>query len=400
MQLRGTVFPLAVAFVIYTCRQGRTVCSRSVTMNIFTYVLIGFAVLAFMDKAAGLKLGLGESVDTGMGTMGPTTVAVLGASSVGMTFISAHAGGVESLAGILPFDPSMLMGASLCPEMGAFSLSSGMTDDPVLVVFNGVVLAGLLGQMISFQFPVFMATLDRSDHGIVIRGFIIGLMVIPVGLAVAAPMLGMSVKLFAAEFIPVLGICIMLGLGMLRFQDRTVRIVGGFARLIQIVIYLLLIIAVIGVFIPSLAYADGELVDDALMVILQCTVIICGALALSAVLIKIFRKQLNAVASRIGVNEVSVIAFVLNCMNSLAILPLYRKMDEKGKLMNAAFSVSGSYVFGGQMGFVASAVASSYYLVIFIAVKLLCGFTSMVIACKMYPKLAVKSDTTEKKEVQ
>ena len=365
-------------------------------MNIFTYILLGFAVLAFIDKAADLKLGLGEAADTGMRTMGSTTAAVLGASSVGAAFISSHAGGVESLAGILPFDPSMLMGASLCPEMGAFSLSSGMTDDYVLAVFNGIVLAGLLGQVISFQFPVFMAALDRKDHGIVIRGFIIGLMMIPLGLTAAAVMLRMSARMFAAELIPVLVICVLLGLGMLRFQKRTVKIVGGFAKLIQIIIYLLLIIAVIGVFIPLLAYADDRLVEDALMVILQCTVIICGALALSAVLIRIFRRQLNAAASKIGVNEVSVIAFVLNCMNSLAVLPLYSKMDEKGKFMNAAFSVSGAYVFGGQMGFVASAVDSSYYLVIYIVVKLLCGFTSMVTAYKIYPKLALRSDQMRK----
>ena len=29
-------------------------------------------------------------------------------------------------------------------------------------MFNGVILAGLLGQLISFQFPVFVAALDRT----------------------------------------------------------------------------------------------------------------------------------------------------------------------------------------------------------------------------------------------
>ncbi len=36
-------------------------------------------------------------------------------------------------------------------------------------MFNGVILAGLLGQLISFQFPVFMAALDRTDHSSIIR---------------------------------------------------------------------------------------------------------------------------------------------------------------------------------------------------------------------------------------
>ena len=36
-------------------------------------------------------------------------------------------------------------------------------------MFNGVILAGLLGQLISFQFPVFMAALDRTDHSSITR---------------------------------------------------------------------------------------------------------------------------------------------------------------------------------------------------------------------------------------
>lgn len=368
-------------------------------MNVFTYLLIAFAVIAFIDKGAGLKLGFGDSVDTGMATMGPTTIAVLGASSVGITFINAHADSVKMLADVLPFDPSMLMGAVLCPEMGAFALSSQMTDDKSLIIFNGAVLGGLLGQVISFQFPVFMATLDRKNHGIVIRGFIVGLLMIPVGLIFAALMLRLDIRCFAVEFIPVVCVCILLGLGMIRYQNRTVKIVGGFAKFIQVIIYLLLIIAVIGVFVPAMEYADEELVRDAMMVILQCTMIICGALALSALLIRLFRRQLNSIAGKIGVNEVSVIAFVLNCMNSLAILPLYNKMDEKGKLMNAAFSVSGAYALGGQMGFVASVVDDSFNLVVFIAAKLLCGVASLIVACKLYPKLTGdKQDSAEAEE--
>ena len=43
-------------------------------------------------------------------------------------------------------------------------------------------------------------------------------------------------------------------------------------------------------------------------------------------------------------------------------------MNKKGKLMNAAFSVSGAYVFGGQLGFIAGVCNDSvtvYVLIMF-----------------------------------
>lgn len=175
-------------------------------------------------------------------------------------------------------------------------------------------------------------------------------------------------------------------------QAKTVKIVSGFAKAIQALIYFLLIIAVVGVFAPSLAYADDVQLNEAMIVILQCTIIICGALALSNTFIRIFRKQLAWIAEKIGVNEVSVAALVLNCINSLAVLPLYNRMDEKGKLLNAAFSVSGAYCLGGQMGFVASAVNDGYFLAVFVTAKILCGFLSFLAAAKLYPRLAIAGE--------
>ena len=96
-------------------------------MNVFTIVLLVFAVAAFADKAVGMKTGLGDSIDTGMATMGPTTVAMLGSYTVGVAFINAHAGSVAALADVLPFDPSMIMGVTLAPETGGYSLASQMT---------------------------------------------------------------------------------------------------------------------------------------------------------------------------------------------------------------------------------------------------------------------------------
>lgn len=365
-------------------------------MNILTTIFFICAIIAFIDKAVGTRLGFGYSIDEGMSMMGPTTIAILGVSSVGVVFMENHAEAIEQLGGVLFFDPSMLIGVGLCPEMGAFALTKQITNDIDLIIFNGIIIAGLLGQVTSFQFPIFMASLDKSVHNTVIKGFIIGLIMIPFGLVLGAVMLKLNFNDFISEFIPVLGMCLLLALGMMKAQKVTIKIIALIARVIQIGIYLCLIIALVGIFLPSHKYVQDSYIDDALKVILQCTIIICGALTLSDVIVKMFKKQLKYIAYKIGVNEVSVVAFVLGTVNSLAVLTLYRRMDEKGKLMAAAFAVSGSFFLGGQMAFVTNAVADSYFLVVYLAAKVLCGFASLFAAHKLYPRLCGNSGQQNK----
>ena len=80
---------------------------------------------------------------------------------------------------------------------------------------------------------------------------------------------------------------------------------------------------------------------------------------------------------------------LLNCATSLAILPLVSRMDEKGKMLNAAFSVSGTYVLGGQLGFVSS-VSDGATVTVFVITKVLCGVLSIIIMDIAYRRSAGK----------
>ena len=78
------------------------------------------------------------------------------------------------------------------------------------------------------------------------------------------------------------------------------------------------------------------------------------------------------------INQYALIGLILSLGTSIAMMPLFSKMDTKGKLINAAFSVSGAYVFGGQLGFIASVNPAS--VTWFVVVKLVAGILGLVIA--------------------
>ena len=60
-------------------------------------------------------------------------------------------------------------------------------------------------------------------------------------------------------------------------------------------------------------------------------------------------------------------------------LPLFTKMDRRGRILNAAFSVAGAYVAGGQMAFVASLIPPEA-LTAYMANKMISGVLAVALA--------------------
>jgi ethanolamine transporter len=90
-------------------------------------------------------------------------------------------------------------------------------------------------------------------------------------------------------------------------------------------------------------------------------------------------------AERMGINEVAAVSLLMTCATSLAILPLYPRMDPKGKEIAAAVSLSGAYVFGGSMAFVSN-VTDGATVALFVFVKILCAVLSGLIVHSLYSK--------------
>ena len=352
-------------------------------MNIFTGIMLVFGIIGFADKALSLKWGLSESFDKGLMTMGTMLVPIVGICSVGAEFVERHADAIQSATSGMPFDPSMIIGAILAPDLGGYFIAKAMAATPEILIINGVVLGTLLGQAICFQLPVFLATVDKVDRPLILRGFLVGITLIPVGMLAAEAVLRMNFVTFLGQFVPILIICGLVALGLHSIPNGMVRGFSVFGRIIQIFTYILFGLAIFGIFVPNLAMASEESVHTALVILVKSAIIISGCLVLTEMVMKFFRSQLQKLAVKIGVNEISVICMLMNCATSLAILPLYPRMDEKGKMLNAAFSISGAYILGGSMAFV-SAVSTGYVVAIFIVAKIVSGFLSMYVMHRIY----------------
>ncbi|MBQ6400861.1 MAG: ethanolamine utilization protein EutH [Firmicutes bacterium] len=344
-------------------------------MNVFIAIMLVFAAVGFTDKALGGRWGLSEQFDRGLYTMGTMAIPIISICAVGTEFIRRHADQVMALSDNLFFDPSMIIGAVLAPDMGGYFICREITSDPKMLAMSGVVLGTLLGQAITFQLPVFSQTVDKKDHPAMFRGFIVGIIMIPAGLIVAELMIRMPLVLFLKQLVPILALCLVIAAGLYRAPAGTARVFAVFARIVNWLFYLMFAVTVIGLFIPSLAYASLDSVQEAVLIVFKSAVIIAGSLVMSELILKFFRKQINAVAGRMGINQVSVVSLLMTCATSLAVMPMFPRMDEKGKQVVSAFSLSGSFVIGGSLAFVSN-VTDGYTVTVFVVSKLVCGILS------------------------
>lgn len=350
-------------------------------MNVFTAIMLVFAAVGVIDKIIGGRFGLSECFDRGLMVMGSMCVPMVGMSCVGVALIQNNTDMIMGALENLPFDPSIIAGVLLPPDMGGFFISEELARSHGMFILNGVVLGSLLGQLITFQIPIFFAAVRGEERTPLLKGFVVGIAVVPVGLAAAAVMLKLDPMAFAAEFIPILLICILMAIGLMKAPDGTIRGFSVFAQAIQIMIVIFFAVTVAGLFIPSIAYVDADAVCESVVIVFRAVVIVAGSLVLSELIKKTFRRRISAIAEKLGINDISVIGLLLGCATSLAILPLISKMDDRGKILNGAFSVSGAYFLGGQMGFVSS-VSDGYTVAVMVAAKVICGGLGVFIAYK------------------
>ena len=352
-------------------------------MNAFIAIMLVFAGIGFIDKALGSKWGLASQFEQGLHTMGVMVIPIVSICTVGTEFIRRHTDQVMALSDHLFFDPSMIIGAILAPDMGGYFISREIAASPQLLVLSGVVLGTLLGQAITFQMPVFMASIEKQDYPFMFRGFIVGIIMIPAGLIVAELMLRMPIGLFLRQFLPILVICAILALCLWKVPEGTTIFFTWFARFVNWLFYLMFAVAVIGVFIPKLAYASMESIEEAILIVFKSAIIIAGSLVMSELILKFFRRQINAAAGKIGIDEVSAVSLLMTCATSLAVMPLFGRMNDKGKEVVAAFSLSGSFVIGGSLAFVSN-VTDGYTVLIFVVTKFVCGILSAYVIHRMH----------------
>lgn len=307
-------------------------------------------VIGGIDYIFGNKLGAGAKFYEGFALMGKTALGIVGIICLAPVFGRVLGSFLAPLYQLFGADPAMF-GSILAIDMGGYSLSVSMAQDPALGLYGGVVMASLLGPTLVYYLPIGFQLTEAEDHRLFAKGNVIGLTVMPLGCIAGGLVMGLSFSVIIVNSIPVIFMSALLVCGMLFFRKAVITACLWYARLISAV-------GVIGIILAFLRFLTGvtllkgmDDVTEGFLIVGYISVSVIGFLSLVGLLLHFAEKKLDKAGRAVGLDGVGISALVLTTASSTPVFALIKEMSPRSKVVVTAFLVYGS--FAAHVGFTA-----------------------------------------------
>lgn len=319
-----------------------------------TQILFGIVSVFFvwggMAYLRGDRDGIGKSFEEGLLAIGPLALNMIG------IFVLAPflASGIEKIgapiAKLLGMDMSILPATVLALDMGGFQIATTLSSSVEVGLFSGIILAAGLGATISFSIPVALGMTRPEDRPYLMKGLVIGLMAMPFGALVGGLVQGITLGVLLKNMLPMLIGVILLGV-LIQYKQK--QMIWCFEWMSKgIVCVSILGLLVVGVCSILGIQQEGWQVNEAAAIVVKIGLFLAGAYPMLYVIQTKCEKPLVRFGKRAGINEYAVAGMIGNLASNLLVFGRFHDMDPKGKVMAAAFAMSGAFVCGGQLAFV------------------------------------------------
>ncbi|MFL0245721.1 ethanolamine utilization protein EutH [Candidatus Clostridium stratigraminis] len=346
------------------------------------YLIETFFVIGGVDYILESPLKLGVKFEEGIKTMGALGLCMIGIYSLTPILSNYLSTMAIPICRVFNLDPSIFPAAFFAIDMGGYQMAAKLALTKEMGIFSGVIIASTLGAAISFSIPVAIGMLSKEDEKYFSKGVMIGITTIPIGCLAAGLWQGINLRLLIWNLVPIFIFSIILEIGLLKFNNTLLK---GFKIFGKLVISL----SIIGLILQGINAIMGVSLVSGLTPLSESAVIVCkigfvlgGAYPMLELINRIFKRALEKTGDKFGINSASVSGILGNLASNLLVFGSYEKMNSKGKVVCAAFAVSGAFVFGGQFGFV-SGIAPEM-LGAFIISKLTAGIISILLSIWIY----------------
>lgn len=351
-------------------------------MNAVTVIVLIFSVLGALDYLFGNKLGLGAEFENAfplfqsmfLGTVGILTVA----PALGQ-WLRPVFDGVYNLFG---FDPSIVPASLLANDMGGMSLAQAVCKTEAVGNYNAFVISAMMGVVISYTIPVGVSMVKAELHKDLFFGYLCGIVVVPVGGLVAALMCGLTLAQAVWNLLPLMLLSGIIAAGLILTPQLVIRIFSVFGQLIRVLGIVGLIFALFTFFTGIEIHPSFAPLQDSAMLCVNACVTLFGMLPLMYLVTKLLSKPAQYLGDKIGIDKVATVSFLASLVSVTTIFGSMEKMNRKGLILNAAFAVSGAFVFGSHLAF--TMAFDSSYLAPMIVGKLLSGVCAVLLATVLF----------------
>ena len=122
--------------------------------------------------------------------------------------------------------------------------------------------------------------------------------------------------------------------------------------------------------------------ENAAFICANACVTLSGALPLMFIATKLLGKPLGKLGKKIGINSDSAVAFLGSLVTNSTTFSNMEKMNKRGTVLNSAFAVSASFVFGSHLAFT-MAFDAEYVLPMAVG-KIVGGIAAVLLALVIY----------------
>ena len=227
-------------------------------------------------------------------------------------------------------------------------------------------------------------------------GVLAGVITVPLGALAGGLAAGYSLEMIFWNLVPIIFFALLIAIGLWKFEQAMIKGFTYFGKLIVAVITLGLIAGIVEALTGVVVIPGMTPVEEGFAVVADIAIVLAGALPLMHVLTKILKKPLMKIGKLLGINETAAAGMVASLANSVPMFGMIKDMDDRGKVINMAFSVSAAFVFGAHLSFTMS--FDGAYVAPMIVGKLISGVAAVVLAMLIYKGDKDSNKNKENKE--
>ncbi|SDK28877.1 ethanolamine utilization protein EutH [Sediminibacillus albus] len=352
--------------------------------DIIIYIVAGFFCLGALDKCLGNKWGLGQRFTDGFMAMGPLTFTMVGIISLAPVLAAVLTPVVVPVYSLVGADPASFANTILALDMGGYSLAKAMSQSDQAELFSWVFLGTMLGPTVAFTIPVALGIIEKEDYNYFAKGILLGLITVPVGCLAGGLLAGIDVSVVLRNLIIPFSLSILLSLGLWKRTNQMVIGFSVFGKGVQITAITGLAAIAIETLTGFVVIPNMTPLEEGVKIVGSIALFLAGAFPMMAFISKVFKKLLTRIGAKFALSDTSTAGFIASFAHVIPMLTALRSMEPRGKVLNVAFAVSGAFVFGGHLGFVAGIDRELAFAVI--AGKLIGGFSAVMLALIFVPK--------------
>lgn len=321
--------------------------------QVLMVIMAAGAIVGGVDRILGNRWGYGKKFEEGFQFLGSTALSMAGMICLAPVLADVLGKMIVPFYQKIGVDPGMF-GSILAIDMGGYQLAGELAQDPLIGSYAGIVAASIFGCTVVFTIPVGMGMIREDDRGFFAKGIMLGLATMPVGLLAGGILAGISVPVCLWQNIPVFVLALFLLAGLWKIPERMVWGFCLFAKGIRCVITIGLVLGAVEYLCGFNPVKGMAPLTEAMEVVAAIGIVMLGSLPVTEFLQRILKKPFNLLGKRVGMNPAGMTGLLVGAVSVIPAISMYQDMDERGKVVNAAFLVSAASMLAAHMGFALS----------------------------------------------